>query len=96
MSFIAVQSRSLRIFREKDLKGSFDEGSRKLLYIQRIRQNLPYRLNIRNMRTFFFEDKINNIPPMARTDHAINFEKNSIISYKSIYYFSERKLIILK
>jgi hypothetical protein len=44
----------------------------------------------------FFENEANNAPPMARTDHVINFEKNSIISYKFIYYFSERKLIVLK
>jgi hypothetical protein len=44
----------------------------------------------------FFKNKINNIPSVTRTDHAINFEKNSIISYKFIYYFSKRELIVLK
>jgi hypothetical protein len=33
---------------------------------------------------------------MTRTEHTINFEKNSIIFYKSIYHLSKRELIILK
>jgi hypothetical protein len=33
---------------------------------------------------------------MTRTNHAINFKKNSIIFYKSIYHFSKRKLTVLK
>jgi hypothetical protein len=33
---------------------------------------------------------------MARTNHAINLEENSIILYKLIYHLSERELIILK
>jgi hypothetical protein len=44
----------------------------------------------------FSENKINSIPPVTRTDHVINFEKNSIISYKSIYHFSEKELIVLR
>jgi hypothetical protein len=44
----------------------------------------------------FSENKINNISSMTRTNYAINFEKNSIISYKFIYYFSERELTVLK
>jgi hypothetical protein len=44
----------------------------------------------------FSENEINNVPPVARIDYAINFEKNLIIFYKSIYYFSERELIVLK
>jgi hypothetical protein len=58
MLFTAIQSRLLRIFREKDLKENFDEDSKKLLYMQRARQNLLYRLNIRNIRTFFPKIKI--------------------------------------
>jgi hypothetical protein len=44
----------------------------------------------------FFKDEINSISSVTRINHAINFEENSIILYKSIYYFSERELIILK
>jgi hypothetical protein len=33
---------------------------------------------------------------MARIDHVIDFEKNSIIFYKFIYYFSEKELTVLK
>jgi hypothetical protein len=33
-------------------KGNFDENSEKLLYMQRTYQNLPYRSNTRNIRTF--------------------------------------------
>jgi hypothetical protein len=44
----------------------------------------------------FFEGEINNIPSITRTNHVINFEKNSIIFYEFIYHFSERKLIILR
>jgi hypothetical protein len=44
----------------------------------------------------FSEDKINNISSVTRTDHVINFEKNSIIFYKFIYHFSERELTVLK
>jgi hypothetical protein len=44
----------------------------------------------------FFEDKINNISPITRIDHVIDFEKNSIIFYKFIYYLSERELTILR
>jgi hypothetical protein len=49
---MVIQSRFLRIFREKNLKENFDESLKKLLYMQRTRQNLLYRLNIRNIRTF--------------------------------------------
>jgi hypothetical protein len=44
----------------------------------------------------FSENKVNNISSIARNDYVINFEKNSIIFYKSIYYLSERELIVLK
>jgi hypothetical protein len=44
----------------------------------------------------FFENKVNNASPVARTEYAIDFEKNSIISYKSIYHFSEKELTVLK
>jgi hypothetical protein len=44
----------------------------------------------------FFEDKINNISSMARTNYVINFEENSIIFYKFIYYLSKKKLTVLK
>jgi hypothetical protein len=44
----------------------------------------------------FFEDEINNISPITRINYVINFEKNSIIFYKFIYYFFERELIILR
>jgi hypothetical protein len=44
----------------------------------------------------FLENKINNISPIRRTEHIINFEKNSIISYKFIYHLSERELTVLK
>jgi hypothetical protein len=33
---------------------------------------------------------------MTRIEYAINFEENSIIFYKFIYYFSKRELIVLK
>jgi hypothetical protein len=44
----------------------------------------------------FSENKINNIPPVTRTEHVIDFEKNSIIFYKFIYHLSERELTILR
>jgi hypothetical protein len=44
----------------------------------------------------FSEDKINNISPVARIEYVINFEKTSIIFYKSIYHLFKRELIILK
>jgi hypothetical protein len=43
----------------------------------------------------FSENKINSIPPITRINHAINFEKNSIILYKLIYHLSERQLTVL-
>jgi hypothetical protein len=44
----------------------------------------------------FFESEINNISSVARIDYVIDFEENSIISYRFIYYFSKRELTILR
>jgi hypothetical protein len=96
MSFTIIQSRFLRRFREENLKKNFDEDSKKtaIYTANTSKPALPTKYS--EYADVFSENKINNISSITRIEHAIDFEENSIIFYKFIYHFSERKLTILK